>query len=188
MEYYTYAYLREDRTPYYIGKGKGRRIKNRFRGDIKPPKDKSRVIYLKTNLSEEEAFKHEIYMIALYGRKDNNTGILRNKTDGGDGTSGRIVPPEEIERNRHIGKRCVEEKIGMWAMSKEELDKGRLKGSAASAISRAKSFKVMDMETGEIIEGTNINQFCRERNINHGNFISMLKGRQKYAYGYRLPT
>ena len=29
MEYYTYAYLREDRTPYYVGKGKGDRVHNR---------------------------------------------------------------------------------------------------------------------------------------------------------------
>ena len=37
--YYTYAYLREDKTPYYIGKGKGYRINSKQR-NIKPPKDK----------------------------------------------------------------------------------------------------------------------------------------------------
>jgi len=86
-EYYTYAYLREDKTPYYIGKGKGKRIYSTNR-IIKPPKDKSRVIYLKQNLTEEEAFRHEIYMIAVFGRKDLGTGILYNLTDGGDGASG----------------------------------------------------------------------------------------------------
>lgn len=85
--FYTYAYLREDRTPYYIGKGSGRRYYSRKKTDIKPPKDKSRVILLKQNLTEEEAFRHEIYMIAIFGRKNIKTGILLNRTDGGQGSS-----------------------------------------------------------------------------------------------------
>jgi len=92
-DYYTYAYLREDRTPYYIGKGRGYRIYSRQRL-IKPPDDKSRIIFLKKNLTEEEAFKHEIYMIAIFGRKDLGTGILRNLTNGGDGVSGIIHSAE----------------------------------------------------------------------------------------------
>jgi hypothetical protein len=47
--------------------------------EIKPPKDKSRIIFLKQNITEEEAFKHENYMIAVFGRKDLGTGILHNK-------------------------------------------------------------------------------------------------------------
>ena len=88
MEYYTYAFLREDRTPYYIGKGKGNRAYRRRKTDIKPPKDKSRILILKNNLTEEEAFRHEVYMIAVFGRKDLGTGILHNRTDGGEGVSG----------------------------------------------------------------------------------------------------
>jgi hypothetical protein len=94
--YYTYAYLREDGTPYYIGKGSGRRIYSTNR-KFKPPKDKSRIIFLKQNLTEEEAFKHEIYMIAVFGRKDLGTGILRNQTDGGDGVSG-LIRDEETKK------------------------------------------------------------------------------------------
>jgi hypothetical protein len=85
--FYTYAYLREDRTPYYIGKGGGNRAYRKRKNEIQPPKDKSRVIFLKQNLTEEEAFKHEIYMIAVFGRKDLGTGILRNKTSGGEGVA-----------------------------------------------------------------------------------------------------
>ena len=97
MHYYTYAYLREDRTPYYIGKGKGNRAYKKKRGKINPPKDKSRIIFLKQNLTEAEAFKHEIYMIGVFGRKDLGTGILHNRTDGGEGSSG-WVPSEETKR------------------------------------------------------------------------------------------
>jgi hypothetical protein len=94
MYYYTYAYLREDKTPYYIGKGKCNRAYRRRKVDIKPPKDKSRILILKQNLTEQEAFRHEVYMIAVFGRKDLGTGILHNRTDGGDGGSGAIRSDE----------------------------------------------------------------------------------------------
>ena len=102
--FYTYAYLREDRTPYYIGKGKGNRAYKKGKSEIGKPKNKSKIIFLKRNLTEQEAFKHEIYMIAVFGRKDLGTGILRNKTDGGDGISGNITKPHSEETKRKIGE------------------------------------------------------------------------------------
>ncbi len=98
-KYYTYAYLREDRTPYYIGKGAKRRVFEKKTHTTKlPPKD--RILFLKQNLTEEEAFKHEIYMIAVFGRKDLGTGILRNRTNGGDGNSGLIHTEESKDKMR----------------------------------------------------------------------------------------
>ena len=100
-KYYTYAYLREDRTPYYIGKGEKNRIYKKHQKGISVPKDKSRIIFLKQNLTEEDSFKHEVYMIAILGRKDLGTGILRNRTNGGEGHSGYIVS-EECRKKRSL--------------------------------------------------------------------------------------
>ena len=112
-EYYTYAYLREDGTPYYIGKGKGRRIFDKENRTSCPvPKDKNRIIFLKQNLTEEQAFIHEIYMISVFGRKNNGTGILRNLTDGGEGFSS-IAMKEFWEKRK-------QKKLNEW---REEYDK-----------------------------------------------------------------
>ena len=101
--FYTYAYLREDSTPYYIGKGQTNRIYQKNGKPCGVPKDKSRIIFLKQNLTEKEAFKHEKYMIAMFGRKDLGTGILHNKTDGGEGSSGWIMP-EKVKKK--ISQKC----------------------------------------------------------------------------------
>jgi hypothetical protein len=91
MKHYVYAYLREDRTPYYIGKGTANRCKEKHNVGI-PPDD--RIEFIKTELSDQEAIQLEIELIAKYGRKDLGTGILRNMTDGGDGVAGRIFTEE----------------------------------------------------------------------------------------------
>lgn len=84
--HYTYAYLREDRTPYYIGRGTGRRAYSKNHTVSLPPRD--RILFLKTGLTFSESVDHERYMIAVLGRKDLGTGILRNLTDGGEGVQG----------------------------------------------------------------------------------------------------
>ena len=82
--YYVYAYLREsDDTPYYIGKGKGRRMLDKH--NVSVPKDHTKIILLHQDCSNEEAIDYEKSYIKLYGRKDIGNGILHNQTDGGEG-------------------------------------------------------------------------------------------------------
>jgi len=95
--FYVYLYLRNKNskhglkgTPYYIGKGFGNRCFKKHQKGISVPKNKNFIKFHSVGLTEEDAFRDEIFLIDWYGRVDLGTGCLLNKTDGGDGQKGLI--------------------------------------------------------------------------------------------------
>jgi hypothetical protein len=180
-DYYTYAYLREDKTPYYIGKGRGNRAYDKGR-TIKPPKDKSRIIFLKKNLTEVEAFKHEIYMIFVFGRKDLGTGILRNLTNGGEGSSGAVVSEETKkklseansgENNAQFGAPKTEEqrKKQSVAMSGENHPQY---GKTGALHHNSKAIIAIQPDGTELQFG-GVREAARELGVNQSNLCHYLK-------------
>jgi len=75
MEFYVYQYITESGTPYYIGKGSGRRMHVEHTKTTLPPLE--RRIIIKDGLTNEEAKRLEGELIAKYGRKADG-GILDN--------------------------------------------------------------------------------------------------------------
>ena len=110
--YYVYAYVRSTNsetakagTPYYIGKGSKNRAYKQHVG-VNKPKSREHIVIMESGLSELGALALERFYIRWYGRKDTNTGILLNRTDGGD------CPPtgpksEETKRKMSFAKRGV---------------------------------------------------------------------------------
>lgn len=167
--FYTYAYLREDGSPYYIGKGSSKRIYCKTKGEIRPPKDKSKIIFLKQNLLERDAFKHEIYMINIFGRKDLSTGILRNKTNGGDGTSGYKHSENTKQKISKLNTNPSEE-------TRDKIRSSRIKNGCTLTEEGREKMKLVGLKNKKESRGI-FNQTPEQRSINGRK--NALKGKEK---------
>lgn len=105
--YYVYVY-RDPRTgfPIYVGKGSGNRVRVHWEwrtcnfllarclvkikeAGLEPIRE-----IVGRHDDEAKAFEQEKGLIELYGRRNVRTGTLCNMTDGGEGATGNVVPPE----------------------------------------------------------------------------------------------
>jgi hypothetical protein len=111
VKFYSYLWLRPDTTPYYAGKGSGRRAFQSQGHLTKRPKKTSDILVF-YHATEAEAFASEKAFIQWFGREDLGLGCLHNFTDGGD--DGYRRGPWTAERKAAQAERLRKQGIGGW--------------------------------------------------------------------------
>ena len=124
--FYTYLWLREDGTPYYVGKGSGNRAHNPAGHRVRKPTEKERIL-VQEHISEEEALFSESFFISMYGRLDLGTGCLSNLTDGGENPPSRLGFKHTKETCRKMSRSHKGKPSGMLGKCQTEAQKLAMK-------------------------------------------------------------
>ena len=191
--YYVYAYLRDDKTPYYIGKGTNKRAWDPNHSVNLPHKD-SDILILESNLTNVGAFALERRYIKWYGRKDLGTGVLLNKTEGGEG-------PSTLDRigcrNPMFGKKQSEyqkcqQSVLMRGVEKSLLTRERMSDAKqgmhlglSNPNADSSEYQFSNTVTGEVITVTQF-ELRKRYNLDQGNVSKLVSGRYKSTQNWIL--
>jgi hypothetical protein len=134
---YVYCYLRkEELTPYYIGVGTTAYRPFQEHNCALPSYD-DLIRVMRSGLTWDEAAKWEKIYIKRYGRKNNNTGILENLTDGGEGVKGLVITKEHADKIREANRKYWEGNPELLIERGKNISRARM-GHEVKASTKAK--------------------------------------------------
>lgn len=210
-DFYVYQLrIADEDLPFYIGKGKDRRAYEHLKARSDDPnthkirkirkaiKEGKEILveFLWENLAEKEALRREVWAIHIIGRNDKKEGPLTNRTDGGEGMSGRIISFKErlAMSERMLGYSWSEESRLKKSLSmrgdkhpsfgKKLSEKTKRKISESNSVSSSKYWIIIHPDGREEIV-FNMKKFCLDRGLTVQGMYAVSMGKQKHHKGYR---